>query len=324
MSANIDFPPLPEVMSDTALCSLSLQGTGTVAYSTGGYWSEPTGDISFSPSEATLNPTFNSTSSGVYTVTFTDSVCGNTASADIEFIAPPSIFGDTLVCNYGMVVSGTESYAGGIWTASDTAVYFTDSSALNPGIGVTYPGTYIITFTDSTCGMSVSSEVEFPPLAWTDVEDTVVCFGTEITLLANDNWTIDNYVWNTGETGPSIVVSEPGVYTVTGSNICHTTTVSAVVSNKLCDLNAPNVISLSSTVGNDLWFVNHQGIKEFNCIIVNRWGNIVYEFNDASGAWDGRDKGGNIVNEGTYFYTIKAVLDNDEPLEKHGNIQVIH
>lgn len=324
VTANIDFPPYPEVMSDTALCSLSLPATGTVAYSTGGYWSEPTGDISFSPSAAALNPTFTSSGSGVYTITFTDSVCANTASTVIEFIAPPQIFNDTLACNQVLLVSGTEAYAGGVWTAMDTTVNFTDSSLLNPDIFVTYPGTYTVTFTDDVCNMSVSAEIEFPPYAYTVVDDTVVCFGTEIVLWAFDNWTVDNFVWSTGETGPSITVSEPGIYTVTASNVCHSTTDSAIFGNKLCDIEAPNVISLSSNVGNNLWFVQQEGIKDFNCVIVNRWGNVIYEFNDAAGSWDGHTQKGNLVEEGTYFYTIKAVTDNDDAIEKHGLIQVIH
>ncbi|MCJ8292627.1 MAG: gliding motility-associated C-terminal domain-containing protein [Crocinitomicaceae bacterium] len=324
VSANIDFPPLPEVMSDTALCSLTLSATGTVAYSTGGTWSEPTGDVSFSPSATTLNPTFTSSGSGVYTITFTDEVCGNADVVEIEFISPPVIFGDTLVCNYGMFVSNTVAYDGGLWTASDTTVHFTDSSALNPGIGVTFPGTYTVTFTDNSCNMSVSANIVFPPYAWTDVADTTVCIGTEITLYANENWTIDNYVWSTGETGPSIVVSEPGVYTVTGSNVCHSTTVSAIFDDKLCVIDAPNIISLSSTSGNNLWFVQQEGIRDFNCVIVNRWGNVIFEINDPAGTWDGRTMKGNLVEEGTYFYTIKAILDNGDPLNKQGFIQVVH
>lgn len=324
VSANIDFPPYPTTMPDTALCSLTLPATGTTAYSTGGVWSEVTGNVSFSPSAATLNPTFTAAGSGIYTIVFTDNVCGNTSSTEIEFISPPQIFDDTLVCNYGMNVANTVAYAGGIWTASNPTVQFNDSSLLNPSIGVTEPGSYTVTFTDNTCNMSVSSQIIFPPLAWTDVEDTIVCYGTEISLNANDNWTIDNYVWNTGETGPSILVSVPGIYTVTGSNICHTITVSAILGNKLCDIEAPNIISLSSTSGNNLWFVDHQGIKEFNCVIVNRWGNVIYEWNNVLGGWDGHTLKGDLVEEGTYFYTINAVIDNGEALTKQGFIQVVH
>jgi len=324
VSATIDFPPLPEILSDTALCSLSLPVTGTVAYSTGGAWSEPTGDISFSPSASTLNPTISSTGSGVYAVTFTDSVCGNTATANIEFISPPQIFNDTLACNYNLAVSGTQAYAGGIWTASDTTVHFTDSSELNPGININVPGTYTVTFTDNVCNMSVSADIEFPPYVFVALPDTVVCFGTEINLLAFENGAGTDFVWDTGESGLEITVSEPGVYTITGSNICHSWTASSTLTNKICDIDAPNIISLSSQAGNNIWFVQQEGISEFNCVITNRWGNVVYESNDAAGVWDGTTKNGTLVEEGTYFYMIKAVLDNGEPLDKHGFVQVVH
>ncbi len=324
VSADIDFPPLPEVLSDTALCSLSLPITGTVAYSTGGFWSEPTGDVSFSPSVTTLNPTASSSTSGVYTVTFTDSVCGNTASADIEFISPPQIFGDTLACDYGLFAQGTVAYAGGIWTASDTTVHFSDSSDLNPGISVTYPGTYTVTFTDDVCNMSVSAEIEFPPYIYISLDDTTVCIGTEIDMYVWGNGSATDLVWSTGETGQFITISEPGVYSVTGSNVCHSATESAVFGNKLCDIEVPNVISLSSQQGNNFWFVQQEGIAEFNCILTNRWGNVIFETNDPAGKWDGTSQNGTLVNEGTYFYVIEAVLDNGEPLSKQGFVQVIH
>lgn len=324
-SASIIFAELPSVLfTDTSLCSLTLDITGTIAHSTGGFWNEPSGNVDFSPSVTNLNPTVSTTIPGIYNIVFTDSVCGNTASTEIEFIAPPQIFGDTLVCNYGMFVSNTVAYNGGIWTSMDTTINFTDSSLLNPGIGVTYPGTYTVTFTDNACNLSVSSEIEFPPYAWTEVRDTIVCVGTEIVLRANENWTVDNYVWSTGETGSSIVVSEPGIYTVTVSNICHSATEQAIVGNKLCDIQAPNIISLSSTSGNNIWFVDQEGISEYNCVIVNRWGNVIFETNDPAGAWDGRTPNGSLVEEGTYFYTIEAILDNGDPLDKHGFIQVIH
>jgi hypothetical protein len=72
VSSNIDFPPLPTTMPDTALCSLTLPATGTTAYATGGVWSEATGGVSFSPSASTLNPTFTASGSGVYNIVFTD------------------------------------------------------------------------------------------------------------------------------------------------------------------------------------------------------------------------------------------------------------
>ena len=40
-------------------------------------------------------------------------------------------------------------------------------------------------------------------------------------------------------------------------------------------------------------------------MIVNRWGNPVFETTDPAAVWDGTS-GGNPCNEGTYFYILKA------------------
>ena len=108
------------------------------------------------------------------------------------------------------------------------------------------------------------------------------------------------------------------------SNICHSGTASAVIGFKVCDITAPNIVSLSSAVGNDIWFVQSEGIQSFECNIINRWGNNIYSFDSTTGGWDGRNKNGNIVSEGTYYYIINAVLEGGEALTKQGFIQVVH
>ncbi|MFK7784031.1 MAG: nidogen-like domain-containing protein [Crocinitomicaceae bacterium] len=323
-TATLIFVELPTIFSDTSLCQSDFQIVGTSVYPENGSWSEPTGNVSFSPSATTLNPLATASTSGIYTVTYTDDLCGNTASADIEFISPPQIFGDTLACNYNMLVTGTQAYAGGIWTASDTTVHFDDSSSLNPFIEINVPGIYTVTFTDDVCNMAVSADIVFPSYVFVALPDTTVCLGTEIDLLAFENGAGTDFVWDTGETGLTITVSEPGSYSITGSNICHSWTATSILDNKLCDISVPNIISLSSQSGNNVWFVQQEGIAEYDCVITNRWGNIVYESTNPAGQWDGNTPNGTRVEEGTYFYTIKAALDNGEPLVKQGFVQVVH
>jgi gliding motility-associated-like protein len=65
------------------------------------------------------------------------------------------------------------------------------------------------------------------------------------------------------------------------------------------------------------------GIKDFECTILNRWGNVIYEYNDPSGKWDGTSNGEKVY-EGTYYCSIKAVFESREKVTKHGCVQVKH
>lgn len=84
----------------------------------------------------------------------------------------------------------------------------------------------------------------------------------------------------------------------------------------------PNVISLSSEVGNDKFFVTNDGVKEFYCSIFNRWGNEVYSYNHINGSWDGTDLFGNKVSEGVYFYIITIIWIDDKQSDYQGFIHV--
>lgn len=85
----------------------------------------------------------------------------------------------------------------------------------------------------------------------------------------------------------------------------------------------PNVITANNDNVNDFWFVTADCVKEFECVIINRWGNKVYEYFDINGNWDGKDLSGTAVTEGVYFYLLKIVFADDSEAEYHGNITVV-
>ncbi|MDG1333124.1 MAG: gliding motility-associated C-terminal domain-containing protein [Crocinitomicaceae bacterium] len=260
-----------------------------------------------------------------YTYQITDDFGCNYDTVVTLYVLPqPTIFNDTLACNYAFYVENTVSYQGGVWSSADTAITFSDVNLENPLVTTSTPGTYTLSYTDNACNTTVTSDIEFPPYVFVALPDTTVCIGTTIDLLAFENGAGTDFVWDTGETGLTITISEPGTYSITGSNICHSWTATSTLDNKLCDIDVPNIISLSSQIGNNTWFVQQEGISEFNCVITNRWGNVVYESNDPAGQWDGNTQNGTLVEEGTYFYIINAVLDNGEPLVKQGFVQVVH
>lgn len=261
-----------------------------------------------------------------YTYQITDNFgCDYDTTVSLYVLPQPIIFNDTTVCAYGYQVTGTQSYAGGTWTSSSANVTFEpNANVSNPLISVTDLGTYTVTFTDNACNTAVTAELYFPELAYTEVNDTVVCTGAPYTINAQQNSTVTSFVWNNGGTGPSITVTEPGNYIVTASNQCYTYQDTATIGNKVCDITAPNIIVLSSEAGNEMFYVNYEGISEFNCVILNRWGNKIYEYSDPAGGWNGKTDSGTAVEEGTYFYIIKATFEGGEEIVKQGFVQVKH
>jgi gliding motility-associated-like protein len=247
----------------------------------------------------------------------------------------PEVQADILGCNLGVQLTGTTSYSGGVWTSADTAITFLpDSNVDNPLVSASVTGTYLVTYTDNSCDMDTSLYVTFPPYPYTEVSDTALCNGTQFEIYAlTDPISNPNdvtYTWyDMGGTqlgtGQYLTVNDEGQYIISISNACgnvHSDT--AMIDYKLCDIKVPNVISLSSTDGNNLWFVTAEGIAEFECVIVNRWGNTIYTFNDVAGSWDGTTEAGKLVSEGTYFYRIIASDEAGEEYNLHGFIQVVH
>lgn len=135
----------------------------------------------------------------------------------------------------------------------------------------------------------------------------------------------------TGEINPS--ASNPGLYNIVYSTDTPCEDDALFILEIIGDqveepgiegaLYIPNVISFSSTVGNDIWFVTHEGIGDYNCLILNRWGNTIFESTDPDQIWDGNTMEGKRVNDGVYFYLIKGVFVNDDVFEKHGHITVV-
>lgn len=82
----------------------------------------------------------------------------------------------------------------------------------------------------------------------------------------------------------------------------------------------PNVLCLG--IG-DIWKVPKcYSIVDFHCWIFNRWGNLVYEYTDPEGYWDGTSHGRE-VDTGVYYYVITATGIDGTPYPRRGDITVL-
>lgn len=97
---------------------------------------------------------------------------------------------------------------------------------------------------------------------------------------------------------------------------------------KLCDdlvFETVNIFSPDGDGKNDVFtFVYRQeAVIEFTCVVVNRWGVTVAEFNDVSQGWNGTDKSNDPVPDGVYFFTYAGKGQTGEEFSGQGTVQVV-
>lgn len=120
----------------------------------------------------------------------------------------------------------------------------------------------------------------------------------------------------------------PGTYPITlivaDTNGCyHIYSTTITVTN---EFEVPNVFTPNGDGINDSFNLFVDIFDNFQVVIVNRWGTVVHEREDATGVylWDGLTQGGERVHDGVYFYRILGTLTDGTIGEKHGNVTVVH
>ncbi len=84
----------------------------------------------------------------------------------------------------------------------------------------------------------------------------------------------------------------------------------------------PNVITPNEDQINDTFLIKTGALKTYDLVILNRWGNVVFESNDKNIHWTGKVNGES-VSEGVYFYKLK-VETSSKKYDFHGNVTVIN
>jgi PKD repeat protein len=89
----------------------------------------------------------------------------------------------------------------------------------------------------------------------------------------------------------------------------------------------PNVITANGDGTNDLFTLPFDAFKDYNIVILNRWGNVIHEGTRDSAnpllLWDGTTDSGDKVNDGVYFYRFTGEMLGGTLVDKHGFVTVI-
>lgn len=85
----------------------------------------------------------------------------------------------------------------------------------------------------------------------------------------------------------------------------------------------PNVLTINSDNINDVYTLPQGVFQSFTVAITNRWGQEVYTNHGENGwlFWDGKS-GSDYCEEGVYFYSFDAILNDGQIFKKNGFIQL--
>jgi gliding motility-associated-like protein len=263
------------------------------------------------PSGATSDSTLVS-SAGTYTLSATNTCGTDTATISITTLDIPtaaiSTIGSTTICLGDILTlnaSGSTSY---LWSNGTTG----------NSLSVTSQGLYYV-IASNICGSDTATI--------NVVVDSVNALFSGNTLIGTYPLVVDftnissstaiTYSWSFGDGNssstfsPSNTFQTPGTYLVTlfvtNANGCTDSyAIQIIVLENPSELIIPNVFTPNNDNNNDLFVVRSSGLKEFNCVIYDRWGLEMIELASESMGWDGRTAAGVNVSDGTYYYIIKA------------------
>lgn len=145
-------------------------------------------------------------------------------------------------------------------------------------------------------------------------KDTTYCSVQNITLQVNEKF--DSYTWNDQSTGESLSIQAPGTYWVEaksgGCTVRDTIEIMENPSLCTCRVYFPNSFSPNNDGTNDVWQPLSQcELDDYELIIFNKWGNIVFQTTDPTAAWDGQINAQDQM-EGMYIYKINYRFKSDK------------
>jgi len=273
--------------------------------------------------------TSNNVGDGTYIVSITDT--NGCSTTDTAIISEPtamvlSLDSTDAIC--GMTDgTATVTATGGtgpytyLWNAA--AGNQTTSTATNIG-----SGNYSVTVTDdngcASTGTVTVGQIDNMVAAMSANPSSGV-YPLPVTF-TNGSQNTNTYEWNFGD-GNTATTSDlssvsnnyiaPGVYTVTliatNAGGCSDTAYLTINVLEESILIVPNVFSPNGDGINDEFITQYLYITEFECIVINRWGQEMFHTTNIDQGWNGKKQGGDECSEGTYYYVIKATgIDNKE------------
>ncbi|MGE3823487.1 MAG: beta strand repeat-containing protein, partial [Bacteroidia bacterium] len=249
---------------------------------------------------------------GSYTLTVTDSLGCSISSAALQVNVSPlpnaSVGVDEIIClgnSITLTASGGTNYQ---WSNGETTQSITVSPLDTTDYSVVVTNQYCAAISSDTVTVNVVSN----PVAEIQASDSP-SLGNPVnfTDVSGDN-SITNWFWDFGDGASSTTQNTHHTYDTEGLfNVILTVenqygcTDSDTVEVEIEQIILiPNVITPNGDGFNDALDIKNNGVDNYEMIIYNRWGLIIFEDNSGDIYWDGKTVAGADAAAGTYFYVL--------------------
>jgi len=263
---------------------------------------------------------------GIYIVTATDSIgCTNTLSVNVSHKAGISAKTDSRneACNRENG-EATVTVTGG----SGTYTYLWSNGQTTQTATNLKQGSYIVSVYDGGCStFAIANVLESPgpTAAFTVHPQTTTLLDGPTLFYDNSTGNIINWFWNFGDgtsgTGNPMQHQYTGTGTfittllVTDSNGCTNSASDTIIVKDYFTFYIPNAFTPNGDGKNDLFYPvgNNVDPNNFNMLIYDRWGNLVFSTNrwelDHGEGWNGTKNNAGTINSviiGVYVYQIQV------------------
>jgi gliding motility-associated-like protein len=199
-------------------------------------------------------------------------------------------------------------------------------------------GNYNLFVTNLNTGcISAAASISVLVNAVPDVPDmsatTQLCYGDTLTLYTTT--IASTYAWS-GPNGFLSDLQNPvitgvsdaiiGVYTLRVTNISgciSEDTINIVMEcEDITDIFVPNVFTPNGDGENQTFKVITANLKTVEVEIYDRWGILLYTWNNLEGSWDGKNRNGSECSAGTYYYIVNATTYVGKNISKKGSFSL--
>ncbi|MCF8302382.1 MAG: gliding motility-associated C-terminal domain-containing protein [Bacteroidales bacterium] len=247
------------------------------------------------------------------------------------FYADDCFYTDTLLINYRQsptvdlgddrqICTGDTIYP---WPQTDTLSYLWYDSTTNQYTITEETGHYWLEVTDSF-GCKDNDSVYVEALPTPDVflgSDTTLPFGGEITLDAG--FPDASHFWSTGDTTRQVLVPGDETYWVeVTKDGCLGSDTIYVGEYPECILAVPTAFSPNGDGHNDMLRVRGNGFREFELLIFNRLGELVFSTKNSQTGWDGTYQGKQQEMD-VYTFYLKGTCTSGRQVVKKGSITLL-